>query len=147
MNNVFSVSDLIGKSARVRPGSLIWSAYHPDDAIGMKDGATAGIGMYFGQNGLAHWNIAWSLSPRLQGPKAPANPDKEPFQTYFLLQHLIDKDLGGMPLTDLAGCMTLEQFVELAQQHPEDPDRWMRAEHWPGGFNPHKWIEDLKRLA
>lgn len=147
MNNVFSISDFIGKAAGVRPGSLIWSAYHPNDAVRQRDGDPVGVGLYFQQQGLAHWNLAWSVSPRLQGLKAPAEPAREPFQTYVLLQHLIGKEVSGMPLTDLAGCMTLSQFTGLAEEHPEDLTRWTRAEHWPGFFNPHKWIADLKRLT
>lgn len=146
MSNVFSISDFIGKVAGVRPGSLIWSAYPPNEAITQRDGSPVGIGLYY-ERGLAYWNLAWSVSPGLQGPK-PANlAGHEPFQTYVLLQHLVDKGLASMALSDLAGCMTLKQFVELAEQHPEDLSGWTRAEHWPGFFNPHKWIADLKRLT
>lgn len=146
MNNVFSVSDFIGKTAGVRPGSLIWSAYPPQEATAMQDGLPVGIGLYF-ERGLAYWNLAWSVSPGLQGPSPENKPGKEPFLTYVLLQHLIDKDLGNMPLTDLAGCMTLPQFVEFADKRQEDLTRWTRAGNWPRFFDPHEWVSDLKRLT
>lgn len=148
MSNVFALSEFLSKAvAGVRPGALIWSPYHPHEAIHRQGDRLAGPGLVYKQFGLAHWNIAYSTIPALQVLTPQPVASAELFHGYFLLQHIIKQDLGGLPVEDLAGCQTLRQFVSLAEQHTADLDRWARSEGWPSGFEPHGWVQHLKRLT
>lgn len=149
MSNVYQFSDFLSRVgvSGMRPGGLIWSPYHPQEAVYQRGAKNYGAGLLYTQYGLAYWNLAFSTIPALQGSRPAATTDEQLFSGYLLVQHIVKQDLDGLSMQDLAACQTLRQFITLAETRPSDLDRWSESERWPSGFDPHRWVQHLKRLT
>lgn len=149
MSNVYRFSDFLSQVgvSGMRPGGLIWSPYHPQEAVYQRGRRSFGAGVLYAQYGVAYWNIAFSTIPTLQGDRPAPTTDEQLFSGYLLVQHILKQCLDGLSMKDLASCQTLRQFIALAETRSADLDQWKKSDRWPSGFDPHRWVQSLKRLT